>query len=384
MNPKLQIPLGEVAQIERQIVDPNSIKSGTLYVGLENIESGGGFVSVRTIEEGELASSKFAFTRRHLLYGKLRPYLAKVARPNFEGICSTDILPILPGPDLERDYLAWLLLSPQMIAQASARATGANLPRLSPDVLAKMLILLPPHPEQRLIAAILDKADGLRAKRRAALKKLDELTQSIFLDMFGDPGTNPKNWPKMAIGDLTEVAQTWNPGNQPNKEFIYIDISAIDQGKKQITAARNVLGKDAPSRARQIVKKGDILVSTVRPNLNAVAQVPEKFDGATVSTGFCVLRPRSGEIISSYLFALVQFKAFVNAMVRQATGASYPAVTDNIVRGWKAPIARYDLQETFENKMKQIMQVKLVYENTLKESNALFASLQYRAFRGEL
>jgi len=196
-----RVALSDVAVIEREIVDSAAIETGTLYVGLENIESGGRFVGVRPVDAGELASSKFAFTPQHLLYGKLRPYLAKIARPDFKGICSTDILPVLPGPDLDRSYLAWLLLTPEMVALANSRATGANLPRLSPTSLAELRIPLPPLPEQRRIAEILDKADALRAKRRAALAQLDTLTQSIFLDMFGDPATNPKGWPQVPIGD---------------------------------------------------------------------------------------------------------------------------------------------------------------------------------------
>ena len=179
--------LGNVAQIERDIVDPSAIEDGTFYVGMENIESGGRFVGVRPVNAGELLSVKFSFAPHHLLYGKLRPYLAKIARPEFDGICSTDILPVLPGPNLDRSYLAWLLLSPHMVAQASSRATGASLPRLSPKALAELKIPLPPLPEQRWIAEILDKADALRAKHRIALALLDTLTQSIFLDMFGTP-----------------------------------------------------------------------------------------------------------------------------------------------------------------------------------------------------
>ena len=195
MTVSKRVPLSDVAVIERDIVDSTAIGSGTLYVGLENIESGGRFVGVRPVDAGELASSKFAFTRHHLLYGKLRPYLAKIARPEFDGICSTDILPLRPGPDLDRGYLAWLLLTPEMVAYASSRATGANLPRLSPSALAEFKIPLPHLPEQRRIAEILDKADALRAKRRAALAQLDTLTRSVFFDMFGDPATNPKGWP---------------------------------------------------------------------------------------------------------------------------------------------------------------------------------------------
>ena len=106
------VALKDVATIERDVVEAPAIDDGTLYVGLENIQSGGDFINVREVDKGELASSKFSFTPRHLLYGKLRPYLAKIARPTFEGICSTDILPVLPGANLDRDFFAHFLLRP--------------------------------------------------------------------------------------------------------------------------------------------------------------------------------------------------------------------------------------------------------------------------------
>src|SRR5690606_9538637 len=78
---------------------------------------------------------------------------------------------------------------------------AAAVPGLNREDAYRQRLLLPPLPEQRRIAEILDKADALRAKRRAALKKLDELAQSIFLDMFGDPATNPKGWPEVPLGE---------------------------------------------------------------------------------------------------------------------------------------------------------------------------------------
>lgn len=101
-----------------------------------------------------------------MLYGKLRPYLSKIARPNFAGVCSTDILPIRPGPSLDRDFLHHYLRLPNMVELANSRAAGANLPRLSPGVLAGFAVPLPPLREQRRIAEVLDRADSLRAQRR--------------------------------------------------------------------------------------------------------------------------------------------------------------------------------------------------------------------------
>jgi len=101
--------LGKVARIDRTSVNADSIKSGTSYLGLEHIASGGMILETRSVVEGELKSSKYQFSSDHVLYGKLRPYLAKIAAPNFAGVCSTDIIPILPGPELDRTYLLFYL-----------------------------------------------------------------------------------------------------------------------------------------------------------------------------------------------------------------------------------------------------------------------------------
>lgn len=140
------------------------------------------------------------------------------------------------------------------------------------------------------------------------------------------------------IGDVTERISTWNPSKGPEPSvFEYIDLSAVDNNLKAITAPTQVSSVDAPSRARQIVATGDVLVSTVRPNLNAVAVIPPALDGATASTGFAVLRP-SDWVCGRYLFHWVRSDAFIADMVRKATGASYPAVSDRIVMESVLPV----------------------------------------------
>ena len=139
-------------------------------------------------------------------------------------------------------------------------------------------------------------------------------------------------WKRVPIGDLVESVENWNPLRaEPNSEFDYIDLSAVDQDSKTIVEARPTPCADAPSRARQLVKEGDILVSTVRPNLNGVARVSSNLCGATASTGFCVLRSRRSMLDGAFLFHWVKSPSFVNDMVNRATGASYPAVSDRII-----------------------------------------------------
>lgn len=145
--------------------------------------------------------------------------------------------------------------------------------------------------------------------------------------------------PLPAIGELVDQVSSWTPGrDDPEGEFMYVDLSAVDQDSKMIVSPRRLGGRDAPSRARQIIRSGDVIVSTVRPNLNAVGRVPVELDGATASTGFCVLRPRSEVADGAYLFHWVRSPHFVGEMVRRATGASYPAVSDRIVCESRIPL----------------------------------------------
>ena len=146
------------------------------------------------------------------------------------------------------------------------------------------------------------------------------------------------------IGDFVEPVQTWNPAAIPYSTFNYVDLSAIDQIEKQIKFAVPVRGSEVPSRARQLIRTGDILVSTVRPNLNGAAPVTDTFDGATASTGFCVLRPRSERLSSNYLMHWVRSPLFVDRMVREATGASYPAISDRIIKASHIPLPPIDEQ----------------------------------------
>lgn len=206
-------PLSEVAMLERNSISPADIKSGSRYVGLDHIEAGGGSIRFGSVTNGELASNKFQFGPNHILFGKLRPYLAKVVCPDFEGICSTDIIPIAPGKLIDKRYLLHFLRRPETITWATGRATGVNLPRISPKELASLEIPLPPLDEQQRIASILDKADALRRKRRRAIDLLDSLPQSIFLEMFGEATENPHNFPPCELGELCE----FRGGSQPPK-----------------------------------------------------------------------------------------------------------------------------------------------------------------------
>ena len=191
--------LDSIASLDRQSIHPSEAEAATPYLGLEHLDSDGGITCIETVGSAGLKSNKFQFSDRHVLFGKLRPYLRKIARPDFSGVCSTDIIPILPKNGVSRDYLFYFLRTPETVSLATSRCSGANLPRLGPKQLASFQIPLPPLVEQKRIAGILDAEDALRTKRREALAQLDTLMQSTFFDMFGDPVTNPMGWDTSAL-----------------------------------------------------------------------------------------------------------------------------------------------------------------------------------------
>jgi type I restriction enzyme, S subunit len=145
-------------------------------------------------------------------------------------------------------------------------------------------------------------------------------------------------WPFVPIEVVCDPTGFVDPRREPGRLFRYVDISSIDRDRKTILSAPEILGEDAPSRARKEIRAGDVLVSSVRPNLNAVAIVPPELDGQVASTGFCVLRPNEGAVIGRYLFYYTLTKDFIAALSGKVRGAHYPAVSDVDIKSMKLPL----------------------------------------------
>jgi type I restriction enzyme S subunit len=178
--------------------------------------------------------------------------------------------------------------------------------------------------------------------------------------------------PNILIGSLVEKVQSWSPAREaPDEELSYIDLSSVDNQLKAVTENQKILGCEAPSRARQRVLAEDILVSTVRPNLNGVARVPHHLDGATASTGFCVLRPKPSQLDPSYLFHWVMSDAFIDDMVRKATGASYPAVSDKIIFNSEIPLPPLEEQKRIAAILDQADDIRRKRQHAIERLNQL-------------
>lgn len=176
------------------------------------------------------------------------------------------------------------------------------------------------------------------------------------------------------IGDLVDRVQSWSPAtDSDDAEFMYIDLSSVDKDSKSIVSPVRTPRADAPSRARQLVAYRDVLVSTVRPNLNGVAAVPAELNGATASTGFCVLRPRPEMVCWRYLYHWVRSPAFIRDMTRKATGASYPAVSDRIIHESKIPLPKLEEQKRIAAILDKADAIRRKRQESLAASTHLIA-----------
>ncbi|MHB1309025.1 MAG: restriction endonuclease subunit S [Limisphaerales bacterium] len=379
--------LDAVATIERDAIQPEAIGQGTAYLGLEHIESGGKILGAKPVDEGELASSKFKFTDRHVLYGKLRPYLAKIACPDFTGICSTDILPILPGPNLERRFLCYFLRQPSMVDYANSRAAGANLPRLSPSALAEFEIPLPPLAEQRRIAEVLDRAEALRAKRRAALAQLDSLTQSLFLDLFGDPATNPKGFPKKPLASLVRDDDTINygvvqPGDDLDEGVPLVRVGDLIDGEVRHSELKRIAPSIEAAHKRSRLRGDEILVSCVG-SIGVVALANESVKGFNIARA--VARIRLAEATSSIFMAAYLSTDFVQRyFTNELRTVSQPTLNIKQLSETTVVLPPIELQREFARRVTAVEKLKTAQRASLAELDTLFTALQHRAFRGEL
>ncbi len=154
-----------------------------------------------------------------------------------------------------------------------------------------------------------------------------------------------------AIGNLVLPVAQGDPSALARSTIRYVDIASVDRERKRITSAQALSASAAPSRARQIIRAHDVLVSTVRPNLNAVALVPNALDNEIASTGFCVLRTVPDRLDARYLFYFVQTQRFISEMTAVATGASYPAVSDADVCDAAIPLPSLADQQRISSKL---------------------------------
>lgn len=163
----------------------------------------------------------------------------------------------------------------------------------------------------------------------------------------------PKNWELTTLGKVTLPIEKVKPANEPVKEILYLDIGGIDKGANTVVDYKKYLGKDAPSRAQQAIKKGDIAFASVRPYLRNIAIVPNALDNQVGSTGFCFLRPAEG-VSNKYIYYWVLSNTFINDITKYQKGSSYPAVTNKQILERNIPLAPPEQQKRIVAKIEEL------------------------------
>jgi type I restriction enzyme S subunit len=186
-----------------------------------------------------------------------------------------------------------------------------------------------------------------------------------------------KGWLTKTLGEVLEKTETVNPLQSPNTEFDYIDVSSVSNTTFEIEETQRLKGKDAPSRARKLVRTNDIIFATIRPTLQRIAVVPEHLDKQVCSTGYFVLRPKQG-IDYRFVFYSLFTENFIGQMESLQKGASYPAVTDGDVRAQEIPVPPLAEQQRIVGLLDEAFEgfatAKANAEKNLQNARALFES----------
>lgn len=284
---------------------------------------------------------------------------------------------------LNEDYLYHVLSSDFVYAQFKKFAVGAVVKNLNIEVVEKVEIPLPTLPEQIRIAAILDKADALRVKRREALAQLDSLTQAIFIEMFGDPVTNPKGWAVKPFESQIESVRygTGSPPPYSEEGLPFIRATNIKGG----TISTKDLKRISPSEAKKLdkckVHYGNLIVVRSGVNTGDCAMIPHEYAGAYAAFDLIVdIEPINGNFYS-YLINSAYGQLVLAPLTRRA---AQPHLNAEQLRTLEFIVPPSHLKDEFANCVSSINRLKEVHKTSLAELDNLFASLQHRAFRGEL
>jgi len=306
-------------------------------------------------------------------------------------VTAVDVCIMRVGEKNHNKYLMYAINNPILRQDIARQSTGTTRKRITRKKLGELQIPLPPLSTQKKIAAILDEADRLRQLNQQVLDKYDALGQSIFLDMFGDPILNTKNWnlsllkkccSKIGSGATPrggkeaykkEGTSLIRSMNVYDNRFKYKDLAFIDE--EQAYKLKNV-----------IVEKDDILFNITGASVCRCTIVPNDILPARVNQHVAILRPKKEILNPIYLNQLIISENCKNALlgVGKQAAATREAITKDQLQNFKIPLPPIDLQTQFANQINSIEVQKSQAQAALKKSEDLFNSLLQKAFKGEL
>ena len=369
------------------------IVMGQAPLGSNCNKEGNGTIFVKAGEFGERTPTIEEWTTQPLKMAKPEDTLVcvvgatagKVNFSTFECAIGRSVAAVRPEKEkINPDFLHHFLKT--MVSALRGRSQGAAQGVITREMLQCLTLVLPPLPEQRRIAAILDQADALRAKRREALAELDKLAQSIFVEMFGDPDTNPKNWTRIPLGD---VALKITDGEHLNPEFSLTGMPIVMAGNVledsiDIANAKLVdsaLGERFRKKCGPVL--GDLLVVSRGATIGRMCAV-------NVTDTFCLMgsviliKLQPNKLETAFLSALLKHPVMRSALYKTSGSSAQQAIYLKDLKNLPCIIPPINLQKQFAKKIDSITPVKAAHHSSLKEMDDLFASLQHRAFRGEL
>lgn len=255
------VPLGELCEMDRRGLQPDDPETSQLpFVGVENVESESGTINFDNGSRiGSQRSTAFRFDERHILYAKLRPYLNKVAVPEFPGKCSTELVPLLPRNGVDREFVAYLLRRKDTVEYVMTSVTGARMPRTDMKALMSLPVPLPPLDEQRRIVGILNRAAKIERLRAQVADRLREFIPALFIKMFGDPANNPmgRKIPTEPIGKLCKLinGRAFKPTDWVDTGMPIVRIQNLRDPSKPMNKFNGAV-KD-----KFLIDSGDVLLS---------------------------------------------------------------------------------------------------------------------------
>ena len=282
---------------------------------------------------------------------------------------------------VELDYLKHLFNGG---LDLSAVITGAAQPQITRQSLAPLKVRFPAPIEQRRIAAILDQADALRSKRREALVQLDSLTQSIFIEMFGDAETIFNKWPTKKLGEILNFLTSGSRGwaeYYSDSGALFLRIQNVCKDELKLDDVAFVNAPDSAEAKRTRVQEGDVLLS-ITADLGRTAVIPAGLGDAHINQHLSILR--TSDVIPKYLSAFLTSPAGQREILGRDKHGVKAGLNFDDIRSFRIPMPPQPLQYDFCQKVETVLRQRLLHQQALNELDSLFASLQHRAFRGEL
>jgi type I restriction enzyme S subunit len=291
---------------------------------------------------------------------------------------------------LDAGYLRYFL--PSRLRQIEDSTPFVTVKHLSATQILDIPISLPSLTEQHRIAVILDKADAVRRKRQQATQLTDDLLRSAFLDVFGDPVTNPRHWPLRTAGQaLSGVEAGWSAKGddrpRAHDEWAVLKISAVTSGRFDPTQHK-VVDEPGPKKRPPIPRRGDLLFSraNTRELVGAVALVEREEERLFLPDKLWRLVPNRQVALPEYLRFVLGHRGYRTSLAAHATGTSGSMLNVSKAKllRMRLPVPPVAHQEPFAAFVWKTYDAQEIINRSAIELNSFFESLVQRAFRGDL